>query len=122
LILASILFNFVLNYSVLHTIFTMNNEIDFNEFFSLFHYFFLLYLTKTHIVFKMNLFLDFLFNGFDDNLRIELNENYVEISEDSEAATITTNYQEIIKLISFIYSIPCSNAFTEGVFNHMKHA
>jgi len=70
----------------------------------------------------MDLFLDFLFNGFDDNLRIELNENYVEISEDSEAATITTNYQEIIKLISFIYSIPCSNAFTEGVFNHMKHA
>ncbi|CAF4714275.1 unnamed protein product, partial [Rotaria sp. Silwood1] len=34
----------------------------------------------------------------------------------------TTNCQEITKLISFIYSIPCSNAFTEGVFNHMKQA
>ncbi|CAF2047482.1 unnamed protein product [Rotaria magnacalcarata] len=34
----------------------------------------------------------------------------------------TANCQEITKLISFIYSIPCSNAFTEGVFNHMKHA
>jgi len=33
----------------------------------------------------------------------------------------TTNCQEITKLVSFIYSIPCSNAFTEGVFNHMKH-
>ena len=30
--------------------------------------------------------------------------------------------EEITKLISFIYSIPCSNAFTEDVLNHMKHA
>jgi hypothetical protein len=34
----------------------------------------------------------------------------------------TTNCQEMIKLISYIYSIPCSNAFSEGVFSHMKHA
>jgi hypothetical protein len=34
----------------------------------------------------------------------------------------TTNCQEIKKLITFVYSIPCSNAFTEGVFNHMKYA
>ncbi|CAF2823934.1 unnamed protein product [Rotaria sp. Silwood2] len=34
----------------------------------------------------------------------------------------TTNLQEITKLISFVYSIPCSNAFTEGVFNPMKQA
>ncbi|CAF4037025.1 unnamed protein product [Rotaria sordida] len=34
----------------------------------------------------------------------------------------TPNCQEIIKLLSFVYSIPCSNAFTEGVFNHMKLA
>ena len=34
----------------------------------------------------------------------------------------TANCLEITKLISFTYSIPCSNAFTEGAFNHMKHA
>ena len=33
----------------------------------------------------------------------------------------TSNPEEIIKLISFIYSIPCSNAFTEGMFNQLKH-
>ena len=44
---------------------------------------------------------------------MDLNKDYeIEISEDSE----------ITKLISFIYSIPCSNPFTEGVFNNMKHA
>jgi len=34
----------------------------------------------------------------------------------------TPNCQEITKLVAFVHSIPCSNAFTEGVFNHMKQA
>ncbi|CAF3189875.1 unnamed protein product [Rotaria sp. Silwood2] len=34
----------------------------------------------------------------------------------------TTDCQEITKLLFFVYLIPCSNAFTEEVFNHMKQA
>ncbi|CAF0976123.1 unnamed protein product [Didymodactylos carnosus] len=37
-------------------------------------------------------------------------------------ARTTTNCEQMTKLISYIYSIPCSNAFTNGVFSHMKHA
>ncbi|CAF1685428.1 unnamed protein product, partial [Rotaria sp. Silwood1] len=33
----------------------------------------------------------------------------------------TTNCDEMTKLVSYAYSIPCSNAFAEGVFSHMKH-
>ena len=29
---------------------------------------------------------------------------------------------EMHKIISYVYSIPCSNAFVEGVFSHMKSA
>ncbi|CAF3979522.1 unnamed protein product, partial [Rotaria magnacalcarata] len=25
------------------------------------------------------------------------------------------------QLVSYVYAIPCSNAFTKGVFSHMKH-
>ncbi len=28
----------------------------------------------------------------------------------------------MMKVLAFVYSIPCSNAFAEGVFSHMKHA
>ncbi|CAF3916831.1 unnamed protein product [Rotaria sp. Silwood1] len=34
----------------------------------------------------------------------------------------TTNCEQMTKLISYVYSIPCLNAFTEDVFSHMKHA
>ncbi|CAF1143046.1 unnamed protein product [Rotaria sordida] len=33
----------------------------------------------------------------------------------------TTNCDEMTKLASYVYSIPCSNAFAEGIFSHMKH-
>jgi hypothetical protein len=29
---------------------------------------------------------------------------------------------EMVKVLAYVYSIPCSNAFAEGVFSHMKHA
>jgi hypothetical protein len=29
---------------------------------------------------------------------------------------------EMTKVLTYVYSIPCSNAFAEGVFSHMKHA
>ena len=65
------------------------------------------------------------------------NDYEIEISDDSEATTTdvesssfrdkpatTTNIKEkrMSSSKSKSYSIPCSNAFTEGVFNHMKHA
>ncbi|CAF3498405.1 unnamed protein product [Rotaria socialis] len=34
---------------------------------------------------------------------------------------ITTHCDETTQLISYVYSISCSNAFTEDVFSHMKH-
>ncbi|CAF4419885.1 unnamed protein product, partial [Rotaria sp. Silwood2] len=41
--------------------------------------------------------LDFLFNGFDNNLRVELNEDYsIEISEDSEVFRITGSIHDFI--------------------------
>ncbi|CAF4207275.1 unnamed protein product [Rotaria sp. Silwood2] len=35
-------------------------------------------------------------------------------------AKTITNCDEITKLVSYVYSISCSNAFAEGVFSHMK--
>ncbi len=37
-------------------------------------------------------------------------------------ARTTSNCKQITKLIFYVYSIPCSNAFTEDVFSRMKHA
>ena len=34
----------------------------------------------------------------------------------------TTLCTEMTKVLAYVYSIPCSNAFAEGVFSHMKHA
>ena len=34
----------------------------------------------------------------------------------------TTPCSEMTKVLAYVYSIPCSNAFAEGVFSHMKHA
>lgn len=34
----------------------------------------------------------------------------------------TTLCGEMRKVLAYIYSIPCSNAFVEGVFSHMRHA
>ncbi|CAF1427499.1 unnamed protein product [Rotaria magnacalcarata] len=34
----------------------------------------------------------------------------------------TTFCSEMTKILAYVYSIPCSNAFAEGVFSHMKHS
>jgi hypothetical protein len=34
----------------------------------------------------------------------------------------STSCEHMTKLISYVYSISCSNAFAEGVFSHIKHA
>jgi hypothetical protein len=36
----------------------------------------------------------------------------------SKSATLCS---EMTKVLAYVYSIPCSNAFAEGVFSHMKH-
>ncbi|CAF1249558.1 unnamed protein product [Adineta ricciae] len=33
----------------------------------------------------------------------------------------TSLCSEMMKVLAYVYSIPCSNAFAEGVFSHMKH-
>ena len=55
-------------------------------------------------------------NQYNDN-RIQADQLWAYL-----ISKTATNCQEMKRLISFIYSIPCSNAFTEAVFNHMKHA
>jgi len=34
----------------------------------------------------------------------------------------TASCSQMTKVLAYVYSIPCSNAFAEGVFSHMKHA
>ncbi|CAF4109262.1 unnamed protein product [Rotaria sp. Silwood2] len=57
---------------------------------------------------------------------IEIHEKENQIRSDQLWAYLltesTTLCSEMTKVLVYVYSIPCSNAFAEGVFSHMKHA
>ncbi|CAF3300814.1 unnamed protein product [Rotaria sp. Silwood2] len=57
---------------------------------------------------------------------IEIHEKENQIRSDQLWAYLltesTTLCSEMTKVLAYVYSIPCSNAFAEGVFSHMKHA
>ena len=64
----------------------------------------------------------------EDNLihksTIENHEREMEFRSDQFWAFLLVKSKpmciEMHKIISYVYSIPCSNAFVEGVFSHMK--
>ena len=53
----------------------------------------------------------------DNHHKIRSDQQWIYLNAKS-----STNCEQMTKLISYLYSIPCSNAFTDGVFSHMKHA
>ncbi|CAF2809385.1 unnamed protein product [Rotaria sp. Silwood2] len=57
---------------------------------------------------------------------IEIHEKENQIRSDQLWAYLltesTTLCSVMTKVLAYVYSIPCSNAFAEGVFSHMKHA
>ncbi|CAF1459085.1 unnamed protein product, partial [Didymodactylos carnosus] len=59
------------------------------------------------------------------NIESYLSSLYSHFSSSSKRVAALKEYFEFVEedyLLSYVYSIPCSNAFAEGVFSHMKHA